>query len=423
MPKLIALRKSSKRMRQEVSDSSTEDKRAIRLKEAPTSQRVAKLEKLGLQQFSSVEKIPADEAGFQRLGFLGGYVVSSEDTDKYNRAVELLTDDYEVMPNVQLALPKPVLSNNRLSTRKAGQFGWPTETGIGEAHERGITGGGVLVGVLDTGCDADHVELAGKRIDFRYIAHDRNLNPIRTVRAFDTDGYGTHVCGIIAGQGVGIAPDVDLMVAAVIESETLKTNLERIAIGLNWMLSQIAQPDNLNKPAVINISLGFKHNWLQGEDLSKAMRGIKRIIETLVKDFDVLPIVAVGNDGPGVIRVPASLDEALSVGAVSFDSQPWEQSGGGNSPETGSIKPDVVGYGVDILSSIERDIDNNSWYARMSGTSMAAPYVTGIAALLASSNNQLQGQVLRSKILRTANNLRDLPQPRVGVGLARFMDS
>jgi subtilisin family serine protease len=242
---------------------------------------------------------------------------------------------------------------------------------------------------------------------------------MRNVRAFDTDGHGTHVCGIIAGQGVGIAPDVDLLVAAVIESETLKTNLERIALGLDWMLSQITQPDNVDKPSIINMSLGFKQNWLEGDDLKTALSGMRKIIRTLVDDFDVLPVIAVGNDGRGVIRVPASFDEVLAVGALTYNNEPWDRSGGGNSPLTQSIKPDIAGYGVDVLSSIERDVDNKSWYARMTGTSMATPYVSGIAALLASSDNRLQGQRLRERLIENAHSM-DFPQDRVGVGLARY---
>jgi subtilisin family serine protease len=143
------------------------------------------------------------------------------------------------------------------------------------------------------------------------------------------------------------------------------------------------------------------------------------LLRTLVEDFDVLPIVAIGNDGPGVIRAPGSYAEALGVGAVDFDLNPWPGSSSGQTPD-GRHKPDIVGFGVNILSSLERDLQRRSLYARMSGTSMAAPYVAGIAALIASANPGLQGAALRQRLLETALPL-SAPAERVGAGLARFV--
>lgn len=72
------------------------------------------------------------------------------------------------------------------------------------------------------------------------------------------------------------------------------------------------------------------------------------------------------------------------------------------------------------MSSLERDIQRRSLYTRMSGTSMAAPYVAGIAALIASAHSGLQGAALRQRLLETALPL-SAPAERVGAGLARFV--
>ena len=88
-------------------------------------------------------------------------------------------------------------------------------------------------------------------------------------------------------------------------------------------------------------------------------------------------------------------------------------------PDTGRPAPDAAGYGVDVLSSLERDVDRNSRYANKSGTSMAAPYVAGIAALYAQADPTLQGERLRRKLLDTAAPL-GAPADRVGVGLVRW---
>lgn len=149
------------------------------------------------------------------------------------------------------------------------------------------------------------------------------------------------------------------------------------------------------------------------------MGAIRRILNDL-NLLDVVPVVAVGNDKAGNIRLPAELDETLSVGAIDYNHDPAPFSGGGVSSVTGSPKPDVAGFGVEVLSSYERDIDNQSWYSRMSGTSMAAPYVTGILALLASADKTLKGDRLRNRLLETIEPLSS-DHLRVGRGLARFV--
>src|SRR5262249_30883318 len=138
---------------------------------------------------------------------------------------------------------------------------WPEESGISVAHRSGVRGSGVLVGILDTGCDADHLEFRKRRVEFRYVPFNPDRQNMRAVRGFDITGHGTHVCGIISGRNVGVAPDVDLMVASVIESETIQTSLERIVMGLDWMLSRFDEPENLDKPTIISMSLGFRTEW------------------------------------------------------------------------------------------------------------------------------------------------------------------
>lgn len=188
------------------------------------------------------------------------------------------------------------------------------------------------------------------------------------------------------------------------------------------MLSQFQIEENLNKPTIISMSLGFRPEWVSTPDLQTVIDGIKLLLSTLVNDFDVLPVVAIGNDGPGTMRLPGYFPEVLSVGAVDFNLNSAPFSGGGISPITGTPEPDITGYGVNVLSSLERDVGNRSLYARMSGTSMATPYVTGIAALFASANPELQGNALRQEIINRAMPLGS-PPDRVGAGLARFTQS
>ena len=418
MPKFIALRRTPRSERLGLTAMSLERKRSRIVERAPFSEYLGDLTGLGLTQVRPEQRAPEVQDRFQLLGYAGAYVVDTESESLAERARELLEPDYQIVPDIELALPRPTLSESyrRRPTRAAY---WAEESAVSEAHSRGITGKGVLVGVLDTGCDADHLELRERRVQFRYVPLYPSPDAMRACRGFDTDGHGTHVSGIIVGKHVGVAPDVDLLVASVIESETVKTSLERVVVALDWMLSQFELDENLSKPTIINMSLGFREEWISAAHLQSVVEGMKLILSTLVADFDALPVTAIGNDGAGIVRAPGYFPETLSVGAVDSNLDPAHFSGGGASPLTGDTEPDIAGYGVDVLSSLERDEDGRSLYARMSGTSMAAPYVTGVAALVASANPGLQGAALRQHLIDNAMPL-VAPDTRVGAGLARF---
>lgn len=419
MSKFIALRRNSRAQTMGLMAAAAVDRRISLAADAP-GEHAAALRDLGLKQLKPEDWAPEATDTFERLGTVGAYVIDAADAEKSNRARETLEDDYVIVPNIQLALPSPRLNEIRLKSRPRGAP-WPDQSGIAAAHANGATGKNVLVGVLDTGCDADHAEFSRKRIDFRYVPFNPAPERMRAVRGFDVDGHGTHVCGIIGGRNTGVAPDAELMVASVIESETVRTSLERIVTALDWMLAQFSKEENADKTPIINMSLGFRPEWISPPDFQAVIAGVRLLIETLTRDFEVLLVIAIGNDGPGVVRAPGYFFDVLSVGAVDDDLEPAGFSGGGEAPApfTG-VKPDVVGYGVDIASSIERDVDRRSQYARMSGTSMAAPYVTGIAALLAAANPGLQGSALRQRLLDDALPLTGTPD-RVGRGLARFV--
>lgn len=417
MPKFIALRKSTPVEPARFEQLSVEDKRHTIVSASPEPAHTEALQRLGLRQVMPTEPLPPYDHTFQELDYVGAYIVETSNVDVSEQAQEALAPDHLIVPDLPLRMPQSHLVR-RYRRRPPSLPDWPQVSGIGLAHKSGIWGQGVLVGVLDTGCDADHLELRNKRIDYRYVPLEPARQALRNCRGFDVDGHGTHVTGIIAGERTGVAPGVELMVASVIESETLRTSLERIVHALDWMLSKFRLEENLTKPTIINLSLGFRAEWLEDVQVDRIFAGVQRILRTLA-ELEVLTVVAVGNDGPGAIRAPADLKESLSVGAVGFDLRPAAFSGGGISPLTQRPEPDLVGYGVDMLSSFERDIDGRSIYAQMSGTSMAAPYVAGIAALIAAADPCMHVSDLRQCLLDRAYAI-DEPQERVGAGLACF---
>ncbi len=417
--KFIALRRESRIAPSAQAEKSVSEARASLIETTPDGGVADELEQLGLRPVDPCAGTKPAKNSFWPLCRLDAYIVETSSARMAQRAQAILAEDYLIVPDAPMMLPLPQAGSGYARLPKDFE-GWPEESGVQVARAAGLTGKGVKVCVLDTGVDADHRELRKQVIDFRYVPLAPRLRSPRDVRGFDVDGHGTHVCGIIAGQNVGIAPDVDLMVAAVLESESLRTSLERVVVALDWVLAQFEEPAMLDRPMIINMSLGFTRAALSQEGYDSAVKGFQQILGTLINDYRVLPIVAVGNEGPGSMRAPAYFDGTLSVGAVDFDGNVASFSGGGVSALTGEVEPNIAGYGVDVLSSYERTIRNRSIYQRMSGTSMATPYVTGIAALYASEHSDYQGEALWQRLVNSALPLK-AASDRVGAGLARFV--
>jgi len=418
--KFIALRRLPRSERTQRLQTETEEARAALFDQIPGEETPERLCDLGLIPVDTCQKAPQIPHNFQKLPYLGAYVVETPNTKLGRQVKEILDNEYVIAPNFELSMPIP--SAGPSYTRKPDVAGaWPDVSGVKLAHKLGITGNGVTVCVLDTGVDADHRELRRKVIDFRYIPLNTAAGPMRDCRGFDVDGHGTHVSGIIAGKSIGIAPDVNLMVAAVLESETLKTSLERVVVALDWLLSQFRFEENLGKAVIVNMSLGFSKSTLSNQEYTNAVAGLRSVIDILVTDFAVLPITAVGNDGKGKVRAPAYFPHTIAVGAVDYALKVADFSGSGLSPMTGKAEPNLMGYGVDVISSYERDRHNHSHYRALSGTSMASPYVTGIAALYAAADPSLQGQALWDRLMQTALPIEGTTADRAGSGLARFV--
>ncbi len=383
------------------------------------------LEKVGPTDVARAQQRPPTARGlFNRHPALGLSTAYFRDEAVFEAAVHELGDDYEFVPNFAMALPPRVRLDDVPATRgrTAPELReWPEASGVDRAHAQGVRGAGVLVGVLDTGIDADHREFEGQAIPFRYVPLFPNDVPSRDVRGFDTEGHGTHVCGIIGGRSVGVAPEASLYVASVIESETTRSSLLRLSAGLDWLLRQFSRPENDQRPAVLNLSLGFlaePPGDIEAAEFALRVRVMQRLLRTLVA-ANVLPVVAAGNDGPGKIRLPGGFAEVLAVGAVDFEGRIAAFSGSGRYKAGAPEKPDLAGYGVGVNSSVERDVHGRSIYQRFNGTSMACPYVAAIAALHRCRHPGLTVEQIRERMGEKAAALR-AGRSRVGEGLARF---
>ncbi|SEL79010.1 S8 family peptidase [Paenibacillus sp. OK003] len=224
-----------------------------------------------------------------------------------------------------------------------------------EAQQDGYTGKGVKIAVLDSGY-SQHSDLKVKS-GYSFITNSNNYA--------DDFGHGTHVAGIIAasinGEGVvGVAPMAEIYAIKVLDQGGRGSYFTLIE-GIDWSIK--------HKMDIINISFG-------GENPSQILE--EKIQEAY--DAGILIIAAAGNDGymgDDTILYPARYSTAIAVGAIDSNNERAFFSAKGPAL-------DLVAPGVKVLSTLP-----NNQYGMKSGTSMAAPHVTGVAALILDKNKKL----------------------------------
>ncbi|MGE5530284.1 MAG: S8 family serine peptidase [Patescibacteria group bacterium] len=249
----------------------------------------------------------------------------------------------------------------------------PGKINAGDVWSLSPDASGVIVAVVDTGIDLDNPEFAGRILE-GYNAITAEEGP--TV-ADDDYGHGTHVAGIIGAAhetpdqvGIrGLAGDVKLMPVKVLDADGYGYN-DEIAAGINWAADHGAD--------VINMSLG-------GRGRSQV---IQDAVDHAVRDHGVIVVAAMGNSyRPGWTHYPAACEGVIAVGATRPDGTKADFSSEG--PHISVAAP-----GEDIFSCVWTA--EGPTYASWSGTSMAAPHVAGLVALLLSANPDAKPTKIRS---------------------------
>ncbi len=225
-------------------------------------------------------------------------------------------------------------------------------------------GEGVNVGIIDTGIDITHPDLSPR------IKKAANFcgGLLRDCR--DDNGHGTHVAGIIAAAKnnsgvIGTAPMANLYIAKAFDKNG-RSNDEAVIRSIEWMAA-----NNVN---IINMSFSSPDYT---EAYYKALKA--------AYDKNIIIICAAGNDVQGF---PARFDETISVAAVDINNKIASFN-----PKTS--RPDIAAAGYEILSCYP-----GGGFARLSGTSMAAPIISGCAAILNGKAKNRIGRYLTPEEMR-----------------------
>ncbi|SET01549.1 serine protease AprX [Natronincola peptidivorans] len=251
------------------------------------------------------------------------------------------------------------------------------------ANEHGLTGKDIGVAVVDTGV-YPHADLTtpNNRIVGFVDFVDKKTSP------YDDDGHGTHVAGIVAGNGfssngkyMGIAPDANIVGVKVLNKDG-GGSISDVIAGVQWV---VENKDRYNIK-VMTLSLGTKAKTSYREDpLCKAV--------DRASNHGITVVAAAGNSGPekSTINSPAISPNIIAVGACDDRSAAKPSdctianfSSRGPTPDNIN-KPDILAPGVNINSLSNKD---NSYHS-LSGTSMATPIAAGCAALLYENNPNL----------------------------------
>jgi subtilisin len=263
------------------------------------------------------------------------------------------------------------------------------------------SGRGIRVAILDTGLDLQHPDFAGRTVVSQSF--------VTALPVDDDNGHGTFCAGVACGPQqpaerprYGIACGADLYIARVLDHNADGTDGNVLA-GIDWAVR--------NNCAVISISLGSP------VALGDSYPRVYEQVAARALAAGSLLIAPAGNESQrpdtiAPVEHPANCPSILAIGALDpgFAVAPF--SNGGLNPNGGEI--DLAAPGIAIVSAAPRP----TLYQTASGTSMAAPYAAGIAALLAEANPTARGAALRGLLLQSFLALA-APARDVGAGLVQ----
>lgn len=270
------------------------------------------------------------------------------------------------------------------------------------------TGKGVCVAVLDTGV-YPHGDFANRIIYFADMVQGRNS-------PYDDNGHGTHVTGILGGDGrlsngrfKGIAPGVQLVCIKVLDGKG-RGRLSYMLKGIRWVL----QNQKRFQIRIVNISVGA---------LAKDEQENRLLMDGILQLWNagMTVCIAAGNEGTSAITTPGISAAAITVGAMD-DSEMWDAAGrkyenySGRGPTMDCIcKPEIVAPGTGIISTNCMSKQGSKPYSVKSGTSMSVPFVSGAIACLLEKYPEMTNTEIKLRLRERAKDL-GLPKNHQGWG-------
>ncbi len=324
-----------------------------------------------------------------------------------NPTVESIRLDAEIrLPKTEVITEDQPVSS-LLSTGTATLSSAPSEWNIGavradELWNQGYTGQGVVVAGMDSGVDALHADLSGSwrgGANSWYDPNGEHATP------FDASGHGTQTMGIIVGgdatgTSIGVAPGAE-WIAVKIFNDAGSAALSVIHLGYQWLLDPDGNTGTDDAPDIVNNSWGLDQNT------DMCIEEFRSDIQAL-KAAGIAVVFAAGNNGSGAATSisPANNAEGFAVGNVDSSSTIALSSSRGPSACEGDIYPEVVAPGVNIkTATLTYGGIFPTFYAYVSGTSAAAPHVSGVMALLKSADPNITVAEMEYALLQTCADL------------------
>ena len=279
----------------------------------------------------------------------------------------------------------------------------------------------ISIAILDTGV-ASVPDLQGRILDSVDFINGQN-------HPYDDNGHGTHVAGIAVGDGfasggvyVGVNPKANILSVKILDSSG-RGNSSNALAGLQWVYDN-AERYNIR---VANLSIGTADVGSNDP--------LVRMSEALW-DAGVVVVAAAGNAGPeaSTVTSPGSSRKIITVGAVEdshCDSIATANFSGQGPTSECVIKPNILAAGCDIVSCLSNSPELSlqrlmkmklvgRYYVRMTGTSMAAPFVSGAVSLLLAKYPNLTPDQVKLMIKYSAVDLR-MPPNRQGWGIINML--